>query len=88
MGCFLFSVSVSRFVVIPSSFISSAFVQSCIIDMCFGKLWMSLKSLVDMSNYAFGNDPNEIELTHAHSTPNANLIQGIFSLKIEMSPIL
>lgn len=41
-------------------------------DMWFEKLWISLKYLVDVSNCAFGNDPNEIELTHySHSTPNA-----------------
>lgn len=32
---------------------------------------MSLNSLVYVSSCAFGNDPNDIELTHAPSTPNA-----------------
>jgi hypothetical protein len=40
-------------------------------DLCFRKVWKSLKSLVDVSNCTFGNDPNEIELTHAPSNPNA-----------------
>lgn len=40
-------------------------------DIFFGKLWMFVNSLVDVSCCLFGNDPNEIELTHAHSTHDA-----------------
>jgi pyrroline-5-carboxylate reductase len=40
-------------------------------DMCFRKIWISLKSFVDVLSCNSRNDHHEIELMHGPSTPNA-----------------
>lgn len=38
--------------------------------MCFGQMWMTFKSLVDVLNCMFGDDPNAIDNIHESSPPN------------------